>query len=59
MTIKWRGVSLICPELGCILPDAEEPGRGGTDSFKAEADVSSKVMKSRGVVGPGNCAESW
>ena len=59
MTMKCLGVSVNRGVIVLALSDVEEVGRGAKDSglLKAEEDVSSNVTKSRGVVGPGNCAD--
>ena len=59
MTMKCRGVSVNRRVLALVPSDAGEAGREDNDSgsLKAEDEVSNNVTKSRGVVGPGNCAD--
>ena len=59
ITMKCLGVSVKRWVL-CSDPfDIGEAGREAkvTGSLKAEEDVINNVTKSRGVVGPGNCAD--
>lgn len=59
MTMKCLGVSVNRRVFVLAPSDAGEAGRETKDSgsLKAEDEVSNKVTKSRGVVGPGNCAD--